>query len=61
MFEELFPFDFLKIISKTPIDKINEIRLRLNKKIVISIANKSYFLSNDGLTGNIEKAISVDK
>ena len=61
MFEELFPFEFLKIISKTPIDKINEIRLRLNKKIVISIANKSYFLSNDGLTGNIEKAISVDK
>ena len=61
MFEELFPFDFLRIIGKTPVDKINEIRLRLNKKIVICIGNKSYFLSSEGLTGNIEKAMSADK
>ena len=61
MLEKLFPSYFYVCIKKTPIEKINEIRLRVNKKIVIVIANKSYFLCNEGLTGNEKKALIADK
>ncbi len=61
MFEDLFPQIFLKTMNLTPLDKINEIRLRLNKKIVVTISNKSYYLSQDGLTGNSQKAMIADK
>lgn len=61
MIENLFPQYFLKLVEKVPIDKVTEIRLRLNKKIVMSIGNKSYYLSSDGLTGNNSKAVIADK
>lgn len=61
MFKKLFPAYFFGYLSNTPIEKINEIRLRLNKKVVITISNKSYYLSSNGLTGNAQKAVVCDK
>ena len=61
MIKQLFPPYFAEIINKTPVEKINEIRLRVNKKIVITISNKSYYLSENGLTGDKQKAVVCDK
>ena len=61
MLKNLFPSYFYGYLSNTPIEKINEIRLRLNKKVVITISNKSYYLSSNGLTGNVQKAVVCDK
>ncbi len=61
MLKNLVPDYFFEILNKTPIDKINEIRLRLDKKAVVMIGNKSYYLSLNGLTGNAEKAYEVNK
>lgn len=61
MIKILFPDYFYAYLEKCPINKINEIRLRLNKKITINIANKTYYLGKDGLTGSSNKAINCDK
>ena len=61
MFEELFPQYIFKAISLLPIKKLNEIRLRLNKKIIVTLQGKSYYLCQEGLTGKAEKAIVADK
>jgi len=61
MFDKLFPKFFLDALNNCPVAKINEIRLRMNKKVVISVGGKSYFLAVSGLTGNSEKAILCDK
>ncbi len=61
MLENLFPQFFLKTLERVPLDKVSEIRLRLNKKIVLSIGNKSYYLSSNGLTGNGENALTADR
>ena len=61
MIKNLFPEYFYMFLEKCPIEKINEIRLRLNKKIIINIYNKTYYLSKDGLTGNKEKALICSK
>ena len=61
MLKNLFPSYFYGYLSNTPIDKINEIRLRLNKKVVVTISNKSYYLATNGLTGNAQKALVCDR
>lgn len=61
MIKNLFPEYFYTFLEKCPIEKINEIRLRLNKKIVINISNKTYYLGKDGLTGNKVKALDCSK
>lgn len=61
MIDKLFPKFFLDALNKCPVAKINEIRLRINKKVVISIGGKSYFLGVTGLTGNSEKSMVSDK
>lgn len=61
MLANIFPQDLIIALNKTPIDKITEIRLRLNKKIIISIGAKSYYLSANGLTGSFEKALEASK
>ena len=35
--------------------------MRINKKIVVTIANRSYYLSTSGLTGDNEKAVTCDR
>lgn len=44
-------------LKLTPSDKINEIRLRINRPIVLSINTKNYFLSGKGLCAEANKAI----
>ena len=61
MLKAIFPNYFMEHLNKTPITKVNEIRLRVNKKIVVTISNKSYYLSVSGLTGDGEKALICDK
>jgi stage III sporulation protein AA len=61
MFEKLFPKFFLDALNSAPVSKMNEIRLRVGKKVVVTIGGKSYFLAQTGLTGDSEKAIVTDK
>lgn len=61
MFEELFPQYIFKAFAQLPTKKLNEIRLRLNKKIVVTLQGKSYYLCQEGLTGNADKALIADK
>ena len=59
--KELFPAYLFEAINKLPLDKLNEMRLRLGKKIIVNIQSKMYYLSNIGLTSNEESAITVTK
>ena len=59
--QKLFPESFISYLMNCPVEKINEIRLRQNKKITINILNKTYYLSKDGLSGKSEKALICNK
>lgn len=61
MFDKLFPKFFSDALNCCPVSKINEIRLRINRKIVVAVGGKSYFLSTAGLSGNADKALVADK
>ena len=61
MLKNIIPEYFYEYLEKTPIEKINEIRLRMGRKAVITINTKSYYISNNGLTGNFGKAVDVSK
>jgi len=61
MLQDIFPSYFYNYLLATPIDKLVEIRLRVDKKIVVKISNKSYYLSKDGLTGEFKNALFCDK
>lgn len=61
MFDKLFPQYLLTALNCSPKEKISEIRIRLDKSIVVSIGNKSYFLSQNGLSGDSKKAIIAEK
>ena len=61
MFNKLFPDEFCNLLKKIPLDKITEMRLRLNKKIILAIGTKYYYLSNNGLTGKEENALISEK
>ena len=51
----------MSALGKTPIEKINEIRIRLNRKILISIGGKCYYLGYNGLTNKEDLAIEANK
>ena len=59
MLESLFPIKFLAYLNKTPVSKINEIRLRIGKRVVVCIGAKCFYLGMEGLTGNAEKAVKA--
>ena len=46
------------IVNMIPTDKLSEIRIRKNKKIVVNILGKLYYLSEKGITSNYDLAIS---
>ena len=48
-------------VEKLPIEKVNEIRLRVNKRIVVSISGKLYYVGECGLTADVGLAIVSDK
>ena len=43
------------------IDKVNEIRMRLNKRLIIYVAGKPYYVAYDGITNIKDKAIIVSR
>ena len=47
------------IINTIPTEKLNEIRIRRDKKIVVNLCGKLYYLSNKGITSNYELAITA--
>lgn len=60
--KELFEEPLSEIFEKyVNLNKVNEIRLRLNKRIVVYIAGKPYYLSYEGITNDQEKAIIVSR
>ena len=61
MLKDLVPQYFYEYLKKIPLDKVNEIRLRAGKKIVVCIGSKSYYISSESLTGNYTKAIEATK
>ncbi len=62
MLEKILPneiFDILK--SRVNIKSINEIRMREDKPIVLSIGSQRIFLGERGVTGNLNEAILSSK
>lgn len=60
MLSSILPETVYSAISKLPFNTLNEIRLRVGKKIVVCLAGKSYYLSANGLSNNNE-GIYVDR
>jgi len=46
------------IVNHVPTEKLSEIRIRKDKKIVVNILGKLYYLSDNGITSNYDLAIT---
>lgn len=49
MLDKILPVELSQPLNKVPYAKLNEIRLRINKKVVVSVYGKSYYLTTNGL------------
>jgi stage III sporulation protein AA len=58
---EILPESLTPYFASVPIQKVYELRLRVNNPVVISIASRSFFLSQNGLTSNMADAIVVSR
>lgn len=62
MLEKILPSNIYNVISKyVSTTALNEIRLRVDKPIVLSIGSQKFFLSDHGTTGNLKEAIFASK
>ena len=62
MLKKILPNEIYSILySKVNINSINELRLRADKPIVLSIGAQRIFLGQNGVTGNIKEAIYCSK
>ncbi len=62
MLEKILPDELYTPLAKyVGFNAINEIRLRANKPVVLSIGSQKVFLSSHGATGNIKEAIFPTK
>lgn len=62
MLENILPDNILNILEeRVSFNAINEIRIRADKPIVISVGAQRFFLSERGLTGNLKEAIFATK
>ena len=62
MLEKILPANIFSIFDKYVNFKcVNEIRLRVDKPIVVSIGSQKFFLSSHGTTGNLKEAIFPTK
>ena len=62
MLEKILPEKFFKIIDeKVNFKAVNEIRLRVNKPVVLNLSGKLYFLCENGITGDLSKALFASK
>ena len=55
------PKIFSPLIEKINYSQLNEIRLRANKPITISLGGRTYFLGESGITNNLSEAIYCTK
>ena len=62
MLLNILPQNLKKIFStKLPLQDVNEIRLRANVPIVISVKGKMYYMADYGMTRVLKDAISIDQ
>lgn len=62
MIDKILPDKFYKILSeKVNFKAVNEIRLRANKPVVLVVCGKTYFLGENGVTGNIKNSLFASK
>ena len=61
MLIELFKGEIQEGLKKLNFEKINEIRLRLNSPIIISIQSYNFYLNKFGLTNSIEEGLFCTK
>ena len=62
MLEKILPQNIYSILSKyVSTNALNEIRLRVDKPIVLAIGNQKFFLSDHGTTGNLKEAMCSSK
>ena len=62
MLEKILPSEIYNPLTKyVSFNAINEIRLRVDKPIVLSIGSQKFFLSSHGTTGNLKEAICPSK
>ena len=58
---DILPDSLRTVFSRVPIQKINEIRLRVNAPAVVSIGARSYFLCPEGLSQSTSDAIVITR
>lgn len=61
MFIDIFSSSLTALIEKLNYRDLTEIRIRVDKPILLYFGNMAYFLSENGLTSNIDKAICATK
>lgn len=61
MLEKILPDRIFSALSKFNNENVTEIRIRVDKPIIIFLQNKSYFLGNNGLFNTIGNAIVPTK
>lgn len=62
MLKKILPSDVYSILqNKVNFNCINEIRMRADKPIVLSIAGQRIFLGDNGVTGSLKEAIFASK
>ena len=62
MLEKILPSQIYEILNeKVNFKSLNEIRLRLDKPIVVAVGGQRFFLGENGLTGSIKESIKVSK
>ena len=62
MLEQILPSEICLPLTKyVSFNALNEIRLRVDKPIVLSMGSQKFFLSSHGTTGNLKEAIFPSK
>lgn len=60
MLECILPYDINNALKNIDFNSINEIRLRVNKPVMVCVNGKFFLLNSYGLTNNLESAIICD-
>lgn len=62
MLEKILPDKFYKILAeKVNMKSVNEIRLRADKPVIINVSGKMYYLSENGVSSNVNNSLYASK
>ncbi len=62
MLEKILPDKFYKILSeKVNMRAVNEIRLRAERPVVVNVSGRVFYLSENGVTSNVNNALYASK